>query len=101
LGDPSASGTLTVHDVDSGENHFQTPASLAGTYGSYTFNPTTGGWGYTQIGRASCRERAWQAVHDHLIENTLDGTATHAIDVTITGSNDYVTMSDTACEVAA
>jgi hypothetical protein len=26
-GDPSASGQLT-HNVDSGENHFQTPASL-------------------------------------------------------------------------
>src|SRR5439155_23743899 len=46
-GDPSAAGTLTVHDVDSGENHFQTPASLAGSYGTYTFNPTTGAWSYT------------------------------------------------------
>ena len=46
-GDPSASGQLTVHDVDSGENHFQTPGSLAGSYGSFSFNPTTGVWGYT------------------------------------------------------
>ena len=46
-GDPSASGQLTVHDVDDGENHFATPASLAGTYGTFTFNPTTGVWGYT------------------------------------------------------
>src|SRR6185295_13417238 len=29
-GDPTASGQLTVHDVDSGEDHFQTPVSLAG-----------------------------------------------------------------------
>src|SRR5260370_27975939 len=28
----------------SGENHFQTPAALAGTYGTYTFSPTTGVW---------------------------------------------------------
>jgi hypothetical protein len=27
-GDPSASGQLTVHDVDTGEDHFATPASL-------------------------------------------------------------------------
>src|SRR5258707_13079879 len=48
-GDPSAAGTLTVNDVDSGENHFQAPApaSLAGAYGTYTFNPTTGAWSYT------------------------------------------------------
>src|SRR2546430_8077465 len=26
-GDPSASGQLTVHDVDTGEDHFATPAS--------------------------------------------------------------------------
>ncbi len=33
------------HDVDSGENHFQAvaPAALAGTYGNFTFNPTSGG----------------------------------------------------------
>src|SRR4029077_19905165 len=32
------SGSLTVSDVDTGENHFETPASLAGTYGDFTFN---------------------------------------------------------------
>ena len=43
-GDPIASGQLTVHDVDSGENHFATPspASLIGTYGTFTFNPPRG-----------------------------------------------------------
>ena len=41
-GDPSASGQLTVHDVDSGEDHFAAPASLAGDYGTFTFNATTG-----------------------------------------------------------
>src|SRR5438876_11941273 len=48
-GDPSAGGQLTVHDVDSGENHFQAvaPAALAGTYGNFTFNAATGVWGYT------------------------------------------------------
>ena len=51
-GDPSASGQLTVHDVDSGENHFQTPGSLAGSYSSFSFNPTTGVW-------ATPSTRAW------------------------------------------
>src|SRR5205823_14642881 len=45
--DPSASGQLTVHDVDTGEDHFATPASLAGTYGTFTFNTTSGAWRYT------------------------------------------------------
>ena len=46
-GDALAGGTLTVHDVDSGEDHFAVPASLAGTYGNFTFNAMTGVWGYT------------------------------------------------------
>ncbi|MFI0403297.1 MAG: VCBS domain-containing protein, partial [Cyanobium sp.] len=46
-GDPSASGDLDVSDVDSGQALFQTPASLAGTYGDFTFNAATGIWGYT------------------------------------------------------
>ena len=43
----TAAGTLTVADVDSGEAHFQTPASLTATYGVFTFDPSTGVWGYT------------------------------------------------------
>src|SRR5262249_15005915 len=44
-----ASGSLTVHDVDTGEAVFQTPTapSLQGTYGAFTFNATTGDWTYT------------------------------------------------------
>ena len=47
-GDPAASGQLTVTDVDSGQAAFQTPApaSLQGTYGTFTFNATTGVWSY-------------------------------------------------------
>src|SRR5207244_597017 len=43
-GDPSAAGQLTVSDVDAGQDHFATPASLNGTYGTFTFNATTGAW---------------------------------------------------------
>ena len=35
-------GTLSVNDPDSGEAVFNTPASLAGTYGTFTFNTATG-----------------------------------------------------------
>jgi VCBS repeat-containing protein len=45
----TAGGTLKVTDVDTGEAVFQTPVptSLAGSYGAFTFNATTGVWGYT------------------------------------------------------
>ncbi|WP_197492011.1 VCBS domain-containing protein, partial [Rhizobium bangladeshense] len=46
-GDPSASGKLTVSDVDDGEAVFAAPASLDGIYGSFSFNAATGSWTYT------------------------------------------------------
>src|SRR5438445_506584 len=95
-GDPSASGQLTVHDVDSGEAHFQTPASLAGTYGTYTFNPTTGVWGYTLSQSLADPLTAGQVVHDHLSVTSFDGTASFDIDVTITGANDAAVISGIA-----
>jgi VCBS repeat-containing protein len=87
-GDPSASGQLTVHEVDSGEDHFQTPTSLAGNYGTYTFNATTGAWTYTLNQTLADALTDGEVVHDHLIVTSFDGTATHDIDVTITGTND-------------
>src|SRR5207248_2859897 len=92
-GDPSASGQLTVHDVDSGEDHFQTPGSLSGAYGTYTFNPTSGAWTYTLDQSLADPLTAGQVVHDHLVVTSFDGTASHDIDVTITGSNDNATIS--------
>ena len=56
-GDPLAGGTLVANDADLGENRFQAPASLNGTYGIFAFNPANGDWIYTldnsrEIGRA-------------------------------------------------
>src|SRR6185312_12713660 len=66
----TAGGTLTVADIDTGENHFQavTAASLLGTYGSFTFNPDTGVWGYTLNNGAGNVQSlaAGQVVHDKL-----------------------------------
>lgn len=49
LGDPVASGALAVFDVDAGENLFLTPSStsLAGIYGDFTFDASSGAWSYT------------------------------------------------------
>jgi len=91
----TAHGTLLVQDVDSGEDHFQTPASLAGTYGSFTFDPTTGGWSYTLDNAAADVQAlaADQVVHDTLTVKSADGTASQLIDITITGSNDAAVIS--------
>src|SRR5258706_11174002 len=41
---------------------------------------------------------AGQIVHDHLVVTSFDGTATHDIDVTITGSNDNATITTSVSE---
>src|SRR5437868_1894875 len=76
-GDPSASGQLTVHDVDSGEDHFQTPGSLSGAYGTYTFNPPSGASTFSPYPTLFRSLTAGQVVHDHLVVTSFDGTASH------------------------
>ncbi|MFI0402523.1 MAG: VCBS domain-containing protein, partial [Cyanobium sp.] len=91
--------------VDSGQALFQTPASLAGTYGDFTFNAATGIWGYTLNDDDSDTQAltAGQATTDSLLVTSLDGTAAETITVSITGANDAPmavadqwTLSDTA-----
>ncbi|WP_315754110.1 MULTISPECIES: VCBS domain-containing protein [unclassified Bradyrhizobium] len=86
----TAGGTLTVTDVDSGEAQFQTPASLAGTYGTFTFNAVTGAWGYT-LNNSAANVQALNngdVKHDTLTVKSVDGTASQVIDVTINGTNE-------------
>ncbi len=92
-----AGNTLTVSDADTGQNHFQTPASLAGTYGTFSFNATTGVWGYTLNNTAANVQAltSAQTVHDKLTVTSLDGTASQVIDVTIKGRDEVVAKPDT------
>ncbi|WP_276017372.1 VCBS domain-containing protein [Bradyrhizobium sp. C-145] len=95
-GDPNASGQLAVHDLDSGQDHFATPASLAGTYGNFTFNPATGAWTYTLDSAKSDSLVAGQHVTDTLTVASADGSATSDIVVNITGANDVAAIGDPA-----
>ncbi|WP_037460284.1 VCBS domain-containing protein, partial [Sinorhizobium fredii] len=65
-------------------------ASLDGVYGSFTFDPATGTWTYTlDNDRAATQAlKRGQPVSDTLTVTSLDGTASHAIVVNITGGND-------------
>ncbi|WIW47860.1 VCBS domain-containing protein [Bradyrhizobium sp. 62B] len=95
-GDPNASGQLAVNDVDSGQAHFAVPASLAGTYGTFTFNAATGAWTYTLDPAKSDPLAAGQHVTDTLTVASVDGTATHDIVVNITGTNDAAVIGGPA-----
>ncbi|WP_280155226.1 VCBS domain-containing protein [Piscinibacter sp. XHJ-5] len=89
-GTPNAAGSLTIGDPEAGQAQFQTPASLAGTYGSFTFDPATGAWTYALDNARAATQAltAGQLVHDTVTVVSADGTASRAIDVTIVGAND-------------
>ncbi|MFZ4410960.1 MAG: VCBS domain-containing protein, partial [Paracraurococcus sp.] len=91
-GTQTAGGRLTVTDVDTGQAVFRTPASLTGTYGSFSFDAATGAWGYTLNNAAANVQAlaAGQSVTDTLAVTALDGTASRTITVTIAGAADGV-----------
>jgi VCBS repeat-containing protein len=97
-GDPSANGQLIVTDIDDGEAHFQAPPSLAGTYGTFTFDPATGVWGYTLNNSLATTQGLIQdqAISDSLTVFSIDGTASQTIIVNIAGTNDAATITGTA-----
>jgi VCBS repeat-containing protein len=100
--DPSASGILSVHDVDTGENHFAAvpAASLTGAYGNFTFDSASGAWTYALDQAKADALTAGQQVTDALAVSSLDGSASQAITVNITGSNDApVAIADTLSTV--
>ncbi|MDZ7602549.1 MAG: VCBS domain-containing protein, partial [Hoeflea sp.] len=87
-------------DPDTGQNLFEAPASLAGAYGTFTFNATTGVWGYT-LNNAALNVQALNTgdvVYDTLTVKSIDGTATQVIQVTINGLDEPgvpLTVNDT------
>ncbi len=94
-GDPDASGVLTVSDVDSGQTVFAAVAAgdLIGTYGTFTFNETTGAWTYTLDPDLSDGLVDAQEVNDTLTVASIDGTASETITVDIVGANDAPEMT--------
>ncbi|MBB3539883.1 VCBS domain-containing protein [Rhizobium sp. BK399] len=92
-GQLQANGLLSVKDVDHGENHFQTPSSLAGQYGIFSFNPATGAWNYTL--NNGLAQSLGQGAHfdETLTVTSADGTATQTITVTVNGTNDAPQLS--------
>ena len=88
-----ASGNLTITDVD-GSASF-TPASVAGTYGSFTI-AANGAWSYT-LNNASPAVQALTSAQQPVESFTVtaaDGTAT-TVTVTVNGTNEAPTAAIT------
>jgi len=91
----SASGTLAVSDVDSGEEHF-TAASFDGTYGSLTLGED-GNWTYTLDNDADNVQALGQgdAATETFTVTSADGTE-QQITVDLSGTNDAAVFTGTA-----
>lgn len=97
--DNKASGQLLITDTDTGQSSFQVPATtaLTGDFGDFTFDAETGEWTFTlrndnpAVDALAEGDTATQT----LTVTSLDGTATHTISVTITGTNDTPIISET------
>src|SRR5205814_1774418 len=100
-GDPSASGQLTAHDDASDHHQLQPPVSLAGVYGTYTFDTITGAWTYTLNQSLADPLTAVQVLHVHLIVGSADGPAFPTRRSSDLGSNDAATITASVSEDTA
>ena len=85
----SASGTLTVVDLDRGEAHVQAQNNVAGSYGNFSID-ADGHWTYA-LNSAAANVQAL-AAGQHASENftvrSQDGTASQVVTMNLTGTND-------------
>lgn len=95
--DYTAGGQLTVSDDDRGETVFSTvdASDLDGTYGDFTFNEATGEWTYTLNNADQVVQdlKFYQTVQDSLTVESLDGTDSEIITVSIQGTADQYTLT--------
>jgi VCBS repeat-containing protein len=93
-------GVLTVTDVDHDQNVFQAvaAAALVGAYGDFTFDGTSGTWGYTLDHARADSLGYGEVVHDTLTVQSADGTASQLIDVTVNGAIDAPVVTASAAQ---
>ena len=87
------SGTLTISDIDTGEELF-TAGGAAGTYGSLTID-ATGNWTYTlDNANAAVQALPLGATMNDTVTVTALTALVHDIIITITGTNDAAVIAD-------
>lgn len=89
----TATGQLTVYDVDAGESTFQAVSNVAGTYGTFGMT-TSGAWTYTLNNSDSDTNAlaAGATVTETFTIHSADGTP-HDVVVTVNGANDAPTLA--------
>lgn len=91
----SVEGTLTVSDVDTGEDKFREVSSsdLIKEYGTFTFDADSGKWTFTIDNTAAQSLGASSVVQQTLTITSKDGTASKTITVDVVGANDLATIA--------
>lgn len=104
----SATGSLTVEDIDNGESFFNpivsTDAAAAGTYGTFTID-ANGNWDYTLDNTAAVNPLSeGEQVFDTFTVSTLDGSS-RTVTITVEGTNDnaviFLDTGDSKAETIA
>ncbi|WP_146187669.1 cadherin-like domain-containing protein [Limnohabitans sp. T6-5] len=90
----TATGTLVISDVDTGESAVLVQTQVAGIYGSFSIG-ADGKWTYTlDNAKSAVQALAKDAtVTDTFAVISKDGTATQNVVITITGTNDAAQIS--------
>ena len=92
----TASGNLTVSDVDTGEAFFRVQTAVAGTYGSFSIG-ASGNWTYA-LNNGAANVQALNTA-DHVSDNftvlSKDGSASQSVSVALTGTNDAPVLQGT------
>ena len=96
-GTGTTGGTVTVVDPDVGQNFAFAASSIAGTFGDFTYDETTGDWTYTlRNGDANVQAlTATDVVTDVLQLVSADGTDADDIVVTIQGADEIASLPST------
>ncbi len=86
-------GVLTIDDVDLLQDFFK-PEAVRGEYGTFTVGPL-GVWTYTATNNSAAIQSlpAGETLTEEFTVTSIDGSATHTVTVTITGTNDVPVIS--------
>ncbi|QXE91064.1 VCBS domain-containing protein [Geomonas subterranea] len=89
----TASGDLTIHDVDQGQSSFIPQGSFVGTYGTFTLD-ANGHWTYTADNTQAAIQQLGLSgqLTDSFTAVSYDGTANQVVTVTINGTPEFPTV---------
>ncbi|ANN76578.1 hypothetical protein BAU07_05110 [Bordetella flabilis] len=87
-------GKLDIHDADAGQNGFVAQTLHAGNHGSFSIDES-GNWTYTLANSDPAVQAlgAGRTLTEKFTVSSTDGSAQHAVTVTIVGTNDVPVLS--------